>query len=33
MWDVEKPPEEWKRLIVIPIYKGKKKGDCKDCEN
>jgi hypothetical protein len=30
VWDGEEPPEDWKKAIVISIYK---KGDRKDCEN
>jgi hypothetical protein len=30
MWDKEELPEEWKQLIIVPIYK---KGDKIGCSN
>jgi hypothetical protein len=30
MWNKEELPEEWKELIIVPIYK---KGDKTDCSN
>jgi len=30
IWNKEELPEEWKELIIIPIYK---KGDTTDCSN
>jgi len=30
IWNKEELPEEWKELIIVPIYK---KGDKTDCSN
>jgi hypothetical protein len=30
MWKKEELPEEWKDLIIVPVYK---KGDKTDCSN
>jgi hypothetical protein len=31
IWSKEESPQQWKELIIVPIYKKGHKTDCNDC--